>query len=115
MVFHNTDPQPIIMQIAEKMIDKRLKNNFNDRVFDIITGTIVDHTATVTINFYKVRFRVRRTRTPVRHVSANVHDSVFKTFNKDYEQTISEVQVSFIIENEYLCNNPDAFQGLIAF
>ena len=70
MVFHNTDPEPIIMQIAEKMIAKRLKNNFNDRVFDINTGTIVDHTATVTINFYKVRFRVRRTRIPVRHVSA---------------------------------------------
>ena len=44
-----------------------------------------------------------------------VHDSVFKTFDKDFDQTINEVQVSFIIENEYLCNNPDAFQGLIAF
>ena len=59
MVFHNTDPQPIIMEIAEKMISNRLKNNFNDRVFDTNTGTIVDHTATVTINFYKVRFRLR--------------------------------------------------------
>ena len=30
MVFQNADPEPIIMQIAEKMIAKRLKNNFND-------------------------------------------------------------------------------------
>ena len=57
MVFQNTDPEPMIMQIAEKIIAKRLKNNFNDRVFDITTGTIIDHTTTVTINFYKVRLK----------------------------------------------------------
>ena len=54
MVFHNKDSEPTAMQIAENMISKRLKNNFNDRVFDIESGTIIDHTAKVSINFYKV-------------------------------------------------------------
>ena len=56
MVFHNEDSESLAMQIAKKMISKRLKHNFNDRVFDFNTGTIVDHTATVTTDFYKVTF-----------------------------------------------------------
>ena len=90
MVFHNTDPEPIIMQIAEKMIAKRLKNNFNDRVFDINTGTIVDHTATVTINFYKVRFRVRLTRTPVRRVSAKLYSTSMTQFFRLLTKTLNK-------------------------
>ena len=54
MVFHNKDSESLAMQIAKRMISKRLKHNFNDRVFDLNTGAIVDHTATVTIDFYKV-------------------------------------------------------------
>ena len=90
MVFHNTDPELIIMQIAEKMIAKRLKNNFNDRVFDINTGTIVDHTATVTINFYKVRFRVRLTRTPVRRVSAKLYSTSMTQFFRLLTKTLTK-------------------------
>ena len=56
MVFHNIDAEPIAMQIAKKMISKRLKNNFNDRVFDFNSGTIIDHTAMVSIDFYKVKY-----------------------------------------------------------
>ena len=54
MVFHNKDSESLAMQIAQKMISKRLKHNFNDRVFDVNTGTIIEHTAAVSTNFYKV-------------------------------------------------------------
>ena len=57
MVFHNKDSESMAMQIAEKMISKRLKHNFNDRVFDVLSGTIVEHTATVSTHFYKVNSR----------------------------------------------------------
>ena len=124
MVFQNTDPEPMIMQIAEKIIAKRLKNNFNDRVFDITTGTIIDHTTTVTINFYKVCLKSEfgGLGQEFEHLSAEfgsifnlIFVSYFKTFDKEVGRTVNEIQVSFIIENEYLCNNPVAFQGLIVF
>ena len=54
MVFHNKDSESLAMQIAKKMISKRLKHNFNDRVFDLNTETIIEHSATVTTDFYKV-------------------------------------------------------------
>ena len=56
MVFHNKNSESMAMQIAEKMISKRLKHNFNDRVFDVFSGTIIEHTATVSIKFYKVNY-----------------------------------------------------------
>ena len=102
MVFHNKDSEPTAVQIAENMISKRLKSNFNDRVFDIEWGTIIDHTAKVSINFYKVFC-----------LTANFKVvSFFQTFEKEAEQTTNEVKVSFILENEYICNNPDAFGDL---
>ena len=63
MVFHNKDSESLAMQIAKKMISKRLKHNFNDRVFDLNTGTIIEHTATVTTDFYKVKMRLKISQT----------------------------------------------------
>ena len=62
MVFHNKDSESLAMQIAKKMISKRLKHNFNDQVFDFNTGTIIEHTATVTINFYKVTWLFKKSQ-----------------------------------------------------
>ena len=63
MVFHNKDSESMAMQIAEKMISKRLKHNFNDRVFDVLSGTIIEQTATVSTKFYKVNYHYFMTHT----------------------------------------------------
>lgn len=90
MVFHNKDSESMAMQIAKKMISKRLKHNFNDRVFDLLSGTIVEHTATVSTKFYKS----------------------FENASIENPQDNHEVGVSFIFENEYICKNPNVFPDL---
>ena len=120
MVFHNKDSESLAMQIAQKMISKRLKHNFNDRVFDVKTGTIVEHTAAVSTNFYKVILLSSldsKTELDVliyEMISTNCRIQTFENVNNEDLQASNDIDVSFIFENEYICKNPSAFSGKIS-
>ena len=111
MVFHNKDSESMAMQIAKKMISKRLKHNFNDRVFDLLSGTIVEHTITVSTKFYKVNSHTFLKLYSMTHT--NIWIQSFENASIENPQDNHEVGVSFIFENEYICKNPNVFPGLI--